>query len=526
MKKTFLTAYILFTSLFSIAQISYESRIEFELKDGYSEERIIQFGGNGFIIRSKKDKNSETDVLWKYELFDTNLQAVKTKEVLIDKKYRVSATHHTDKYIHTLYINKIKYIIASLEIPSLEVTTVSGTLPIKAITSDMEVIDDYVFLKMFKNRHVFPLHSYPKNLEYLFTINWKEDNKVSALDILDDFNAAKTSIISMQADDNELIIHAEGRKLTGKEDYIVYFDNTGKKSEELINTDYDLVNISTNKLSDNQRIFTGTYGKGPYSHGVFFNVSDNKNINSPNTYKFTDLNNFFSYMPEKRREVIEMRKHKKEQKGKDFKKSYFMVAHDVMPLDDGYLLIAEACYPTYRTIPNTNYQNPSVHTSAGIRININRSSNTTYFTPKSATAFRTIFDGYQYTHATILKFDKAGNKQWDNTFRMRVAHKPYFPIKFIHSTEKNKNAIKLVFNTGQFIISKNIRYDGKTLQDYTSEEIKTIYDNDKEKWTSATVNHWYDNYFIAYGWQKIKNTANKEVKRKRKVIFINKIKYE
>ncbi len=524
-KKILLTILSIFIALFSTAQISYENRIEFELKDGYSGERIIQCGENGFIIRSRKDKNSGSDIVRKYELFDTNLQAVKTQEILIHKKFKVSATHYTDDYIHTLYTsNKGKYILVALTMPSLEVRTVKGKFPSKALATNMETIGDYAFLKMSKNDEVFPLHGLPKKSEHLFAINWKEDEKTADLDVLDDFNARRTSIISMQSGDNELIIHAEGRRWTNTEDYMVYFDDTGKKLEEVkLNTDYDIVNISTNKLSYHQRVLTGTYGKGAYSDGVFFSI--NNNITSSNIHKFTDLDHFFSYLNVARQGFIKRKKEKKEQKGKDFKKSYLMVAHDIMPLDDGYLLIAEACYPTHRTIPNLAY-NREIQPAVGVQINLNRSANTDYLNRRSQTAYSTIFDGYQYTHAIILKFDKEGNKEWDQTFRMRVIHKPYLPIKFIHTTEKNNNGIKLIFNTGQFIISKNIRYDGKILQDDTYEEIKTIYEADKEMWTSATVNHWYNNYFIAYGWQKLKNKENEEVKGKRKVLFVNKIKYE
>lgn len=526
MKKTFLTAYILFIPLLSIAQISYESRIEFELKDGYSGERIIQCGENGFLIHSRKDKNPGSDIVRKYELFDTNLQAIKTQEILIHKKFSVSATHHTDDYIHTLYTsNKGKYILVTLAMPSLEVTTVEGKFPSVGLATKMKVVGDYAFLKMSINDTFFPLYALPQKSDYLFVINWKENEKIADIDVLDDFNARRTAIISMQSGDNELMIHAEGRRWTKKEDYMVYFDDAGKKLEELkLHTDYDIVNISTNKLTDNQRVLTGTYGKGAYSEGIFFNTLNN-NINSSNIYKFTDLDNFFSYLNTARQGVMKRKKEQKERKGKEFKKSYLMVAHDIMPLDDGYLLITEACYPTYRTIPNLTY-NRETQPAVGVQINLSRSANTDYPNRRSQTAYSTIFDGYQYTHATILKFDKEGNKVWDKTFRMRVTHRPYLPVKFIHTSEKNNNSIKLIFNTGQFIVSKHIRYDGKILQDHTYEEIKTIYEADKEMWTSATINHWYDNYFIAYGWQKLKNKEAQEVKGKRKVLFVNKIKYE
>ena len=43
--------------------------------------------------------------------------------------------------------------------------------------------------------------------------------------------------------------------------------------------------------------------------------------------------------------------------------------------------------------------------------------------------------------------------------------------------------------------------------------------------TFSNIDYWYDNYFIAYGIQKIKNKSG-DVQKKRKVYFINKIYFE
>ena len=37
------------------------------------------------------------------------------------------------------------------------------------------------------------------------------------------------------------------------------------------------------------------------------------------------------------------------------------------------------------------------------------------------------------------------------------------------------------------------------------------------------MDYWYGNYFLAFGYQKIKNTEGKAEKKRRRVYFLNKV---
>jgi hypothetical protein len=51
-------------------------------------------------------------------------------------------------------------------------------------------------------------------------------------------------------------------------------------------------------------------------------------------------------------------------------------------------------------------------------------------------------------------------------------------------------------------------------------------EGDKTRWTGVTkTEYWYENYFLTYGWQKIKNTDEKGSK-KRKVFFVSKLQFK
>ena len=65
------------------------------------------------------------------------------------------------------------------------------------------------------------------------------------------------------------------------------------------------------------------------------------------------------------------------------------------------------------------------------------------------------------------------------------------------------------------------------LQNRRYVDLNTNNSNDKLKYTiEGDLIHWYENNFITYGFQKIKNDGDsKEVKKKRKVYDINKLSF-
>jgi hypothetical protein len=242
------------------------------------------------------------------------------------------------------------------------------------------------------------------------------------------------------------------------------------------------------------------------SEGLFFCKIKNKEVDFFKFYNFLDLDNFLSYLPEKRIEKIEKKKNRKAERGKELTLTYRIAPHEVMQLPDGYLFLGEAFYPTYQTQTTT-----STSTTNGV------TSTTTHTTQ--------VFTGYQYTHAILARFGSGGNLLWDEIFELRSAYKPYKIKRFISIEEKNQDMIKMVFASNNKITTKAVDNNGSLISDFQSEEIETNFKGDKAKRSFSDIDYWYDNYFIAYGQQIIKNTAD-ETARKRKVYFISKVRYE
>jgi hypothetical protein len=108
---------------------------------------------------------------------------------------------------------------------------------------------------------------------------------------------------------------------------------------------------------------------------------------------------------------------------------------------------------------------------------------------------------------------------------MRISDKPFSIVKFISVKIDNTSQISMVYEDNNNLVSKAIDNKGKVIVDRKVEVIMKSVSGDKVKFSSSEIKPWYGDYFLAYGYQRIKNTEKKDVKRKRDVFFLSKVKY-
>lgn len=511
MMKSIFLIFLLALSISLVAQISYEKRIEFELNDEYFNEQIFRFKDGNFLMVSQNEDSRDGMVEWKYDLYNSNLEFVKTKSYFIDRKLQSDEYWVGDDRIHALFKNrKGDFSLYTIDIKTLEETKVDGILPKKTFVRDMAIIDDYAYF-----------NAVIKKAEVLFSINWKTGKQNIIPLVVSGYNPKKTYVENFQILESSKEVFASVKAMNGKnsEIYVFRLNNKGEKQDMFKFTDAidkNIISVSASNIEKDRYVFTGTYGKkfvgkgamsfrtSDMSNGIYFCEADNQNVKYIEYYNFTEFENFFKYISEKKQEKMEKKVEKKKAKGKELNYNYRIAEHQVIQTDDGYIFLGEAYYPTYRT----EYY-------------------TTYVNGKPVTQTRRVFDGYQYTHAVLAKFDKSGKKQWDQVFEMWPNQKPFYVKRFISIAENQQNSINLVYTVGNNIISKSFTFDGEIKSEKKYEEIQTSFEGDKTKWTNPNLGYWYDNFFLAFGSQKIKNTDDKnDVKKKRKVFFVSKVKFE
>ena len=114
------------------SQLKYEKRIEFELKDGYADEKIFTFGERGLLMRSKKIERVENDEEWKFDFYSTDITLETTKTFRVDRKYYLDETTQINGRLHSFFRNKKgEYALHSIDSKTMEEFVVKGSFPKK-----------------------------------------------------------------------------------------------------------------------------------------------------------------------------------------------------------------------------------------------------------------------------------------------------------------------------------------------------------------------------------------------------------
>lgn len=502
MKASLLLATLTFGfSVQNQAQVLNENRIEFDLNEDYEDFGLSAYGADGLILYAKLEKKD----IWKLERYSTDLKSDKSVNVTIGKKQTLKKKVEDENELNMLFTDaKGNYTFIHVEPATLEVTKKSGVMPKKTQVGEIAILNNLVLVAGQNTKG-----------PVLFTIDYQSGKQTFIPLAISGYGPKDLTIENMQImeDETEAIIYINaadsrlGKNVYDQSVYAMHINTSSKKTDlYMIETDgeHQLTSVSASKTGDDEYILTGTYStRGTNtSQGIFIAGVSNKTVSFIKYHNFLDFNEFLSYLPDRKKEKIEKKKERKEDNDKEFSIDYLMASHEIAVMNDQYIYLGEAYYPTYRT-----------------------ETYTTTVNGQTVTRTRTVFDGNQYTHATIAAFDDEGELIWDRTFEMWPSYKPFFAKRFIELNIDEDN-INMLFASNNSIKSMQVDDNGKILHDNSAELIDTGSDSDKVKDSYSNLSYWYDNYFLAHGNQTIKDSDASFGKKKRRVYFINKISFE
>lgn len=361
----------------------------------------------------------------------------------------------------------------------------------------------------------------------------------------------QAEIQSMELDTTTDILnvtYAVGTKGKNYQLVLKTFDENGKiVSQIAMNPDneFAMMNGRLNLVSDSTEVMFGTYGhknsigssRGPTSQGIYFSKLVDNEVADLKFYSFTAFKNFFNFMPNRQRERQEKKILDKKEKGEDLRLDYRLIVHDVIKKDGKYIMVAEAFYPEYRNnnfspygfgnswnswgSPYSSFYNPYRWGYGNYGLYSPFSS---YYSPwgwgnRNYNNAQT-FDGWVYTHAVVAAFDEKGNLLWDNSIELKDVKEQKLTEK-VKASVKGDEIVLSYSNKGQ-IFTKIIQAE-KVLEETQNKPIDTQLEGDKVKQTSSdNIDFWYNNYFLASGYQKISNDLEGG---KRNVYYLNKVSF-
>ncbi|MFT7250284.1 MAG: hypothetical protein ACI97P_003067, partial [Arcticibacterium sp.] len=260
------------------------------------------------------------------------------------------------------------------------------------------------------------------------------------------------------------------------------------------------LNGSLMKIPNGDYILAGNYADNCSEYSVgFYTHSLSKDQEETKYYDFVDLDNFLSYMPEKRQNRVKTKINKRNLKGKEYKIRQRLIMQDPRASPEGMTITAEVFFPEYK-----NY----VSNFSSVGRNYRYSDNNYY-----------AFNNFRYTHALILNFDKNGILVWDNSISLKDLESRTLDHKVQFSAVGDKYVVAYP-DEG---IIKTIVMD-KNSHSVEEMPLELLKESEKIVDTSQSeLSSWYGHSFVAYGIQSIRQPNGIYPKQ---VFYLSKLTYQ
>lgn len=487
-------------------------RVELEASSDAASYKVIPVGEKGVILFYQTNITEDEFKFWIFVMYDNLLHERWRKEIPVSKDMMYSRSKFNDEAVYLLVYDlesgkseQYNYQIIKVDIKDGNYEIFSGKVPGYASFVDIEIAGDNIFAGMNSSKNHSGIYSLNTVSKETFTVSEPGDVKSHFETLyLDSITGSMVGVFNIYESKNSFYLNIEKFDFSGKKlNTIKVFPDEGKKfnsckiatingNEMIIVGSYDA--IKGNTIGEKQYFDKGSTG--------FFSVSIKNNVpGQVNYYNFVKLDNNTGYL--KSREFLEA-KDKASRAGDDEEKyslDFDLLLHNLIIKDSLIYFVAEAYYEEYHTVTSTYYD----------------------FYGRMIPTSYSVFDGYRYFNAYVLCFDKNANKLWDNGMEiMNLLSYDLFPRLVIYFDKEN---MVLAYNYDGKIAAKIIKglevIDGV---DYFP--VETSYIKDKiVSDTKSQMEYWYDNYFIAYGFEVIKNNAFVQ-NSKRMVYYINKVVYK
>ncbi len=441
-------------------------RIEFPTNDDYDDEWVMPLEAAGVLVQMRSKDAADNMRTIKSELYSTDMKLQGTETFSIPKKMWRELYRYADGVNYTVMRDKDDNLkVLAYDTRSRKTSVYDGKFRSKLNMREVNFCaEGMVFAATDKKTETINLFDF-------------RSGQVKTLDLhFDGVKDSKTLIFATAVVDHNVLafVSAAGKTM------LVRMGMDGKQlaSTEITPTDGEAITSASISQTGGKTFVTGTYTKSKKgnSQGIYFAALAGGEFEFYRSYNFLDLKNFTEFMSEKKQKKVERKKEKAEERGKDYALNYLMASHDIVCEGTDYYWLGEAYYPTYITY---------------------RQGNTVI----------TQFNGYQYTHAVLVKFNAKGDLLWDTCFPMYPKNRPMEITHFAAMGMENGN-VSLVYADRMKLVSKIVAAaGGDVVQGKETEMIEAGDDNrDVKKMKAPTTLYWYDNNYLVFGRQYVKDT--------------------
>lgn len=517
---TVILACLLLVSMRGGAQTAYSDpalnkplRIEIPAASDKETYRIIPCGHDGMLLFYKSvEAGGENRVKWYFTFYDKNLQQVWTKPVPLGAGMEFNDSFSGNDTISLFF-----------QTPETERTVSSGFHVLRVLVKKGAFILNNGEMPEHASMAVFSV----VRQKCFAGLNIKGEQAV--LMILDlptgkqDFvtitGGTQTSFVALESDTSDLSITAVVKKQLTKrfwDNYFVRMNPDGTTiGETLIATQTPERQLGESKilsLSASEKLLAGTYvlsssvtdqnqkGLAP-STGFYATRLSGLAQQDTHFTNFLDLKSTDNFLSE--RDIIALRKKamKKNRILTEYSTDLNLIVHEITRKGDQFILLGEAYFLQYHTESFTDFD----------------------FYGRPYTNSYSVFDGFRFTSGIVAAYDMTGALLWDNSIEIRNLISQQLDPK-VSLAFNGDNQILTYLSEGK--IGYKIISGGTTVEktDYTDVDLSLPEDRLINETRSRMV-PWYENYYLCYGYQEIKNLSYTGNATKL-VFYCNKVRFD
>ena len=514
MKKYFIPILILL--LFAQTQLATGQsnkpvRMEIPVKDDTEIYKVVPCEEHGLmIVYLSADTDEEGNMLWVTAMLDKELKEIWRQSVPLPKGFNLQDALYSNKHL-ILFFHAPKgapennFRIVDMDVISGEHKSHSYSVPERSGMAYFSIGNEFA----------------------LAGINIRNDE---SLILAYRFSNQQISVINPDVAGSVVIVSINIDKSTGVISSLIRTSGSARKRNFfLVKTDINgniITNIQLSKFDDSRMINTafsyrvdnntdliiGSYGSSNRTRNIegietigvastgFFSIliKDNQESNS-NFYEFTDFENFFRYL-RRPADLNTRRSSNRIERGREYSSNHDLMAHEVFKWNDQFVFMAEAYYPEYRTVTTMVYDY--------------------YGRPYPSTY--SVFEGFRYLTTFIAGFDINGNLQWNNDLELRNILSQNLKRRVL--AWDDPEGLVLAYAADGKIISKVIS-GGSTIEAVSQSDIAPLSPRDRVfNDANSNIEPWYNNYFVVYGYQNIRNSYVSGRSNKN-VFYISKLAY-
>ncbi len=485
-------------------------RFEMEAEEGVYPYEVISLGKNGFLVYYESEIISRSTAHWSFIKFDTYFKKIWKKDAVLYRDLEPVKQYSDSSNVGILFNyqgkKKPEYINQLVCINLMDTSVFTFTIPISEISlpNQLIVTNKYCYLSiLYKDNEIL----YQLNREnQKFTKLSSSETKEQTIGFLQKHATLPEGVvcgiinnISRKSNQIDIISYDSSGLIMNQ--YVIpaqsnYFYNTC----EYIETGKDSVLIIGNYLNSSERpnIIGGSEDKNT---GIYVAVVRGKVVEKIKFYNFSRFENIYKYLTDKDLQRIRKKIGEDDDTQPGYSLNLSLLTQTPKLHDSVIIVMNEAYYAEYRTEENLSYD---------------------YYGRPFPTN-RTVFDGYRYTNGIVCGISKNGDLLWDNNFALNNILT--YQLKPRISYFIDSNDLVMAYNHNGEIVSMIIQ-GNKITQAAEYSKVETLSPSDfvleNEK---SDIIYWYQNYFLSYGYQTIRNTQ-KRGRSRVNVFYLTKMVYE